>query len=171
MSITKHIMLWFGLILILLSATIITQAQKSKKTSTVKKSTATSQKGTLSIEAGLVYKNGDVKPVARVEFYLLDTDLKTILSEAKITPREGLDSITTFALALSYPNLHQDTIDQALVSIKSHTVSSITTDFQGKANIPSVKVGTYYLYGFTKAGNSKVLWNLSVSIKSGQNLV
>src|SRR5438552_1880647 len=30
---------------------------------------------TLSFEAGLVYKSGDVKPVARTTFYLLDNEL------------------------------------------------------------------------------------------------
>src|SRR5207302_7203151 len=34
---------------------------------------------TLSIEAGLVYTNGDTKPVARTVFYLLDKD---VLGEA-----------------------------------------------------------------------------------------
>ena len=41
---------------------------------------------TLSLEAGLVFKSGDVKPVARVTFYLLDDDRAKILEGAGLQP-------------------------------------------------------------------------------------
>ena len=45
---------------------------------------------TLSVEAGLVYKSGDVKPVPRNEFYLLDDDAEKILRDAGIEKKGRL---------------------------------------------------------------------------------
>jgi hypothetical protein len=168
MKINKLFIFWFLITLTLLSVSV--NGQKNKKTPVTKKP-VTSQKGTLSIEAGLVFKSGDVKPVARVEFYLLNKDLNSVLEEANIQSESGMNLVSTLALALSYPNFHQDTVEKAITSIKFHSVSSAITDFQGKATFRPVKTGNYYLYGFAKAGNSKVLWNLNVSLKNGQNSI
>src|SRR5437868_2853289 len=45
---------------------------------------------TLTLEAGLVYKSGDVKPVPRNEFYLLDDDAEKILKDAGIEKKGRL---------------------------------------------------------------------------------
>jgi len=166
----KNFLIVSFVLFISLSLTVEVNAQK-KRVSTTKKTVGA--RGTLSVEAGLIFKSGDVKPVARVEFHLLDADLKDILSGANLKPeiRTNLDLITTFAFALSYQDLYQDTFQKSITAIKPHVVSSTTTDFQGKARFPAVKGGNYYLYGFTKAGNSSVLWNLNVSIKGGQNSI
>lgn len=154
-----------------MSLAIRTNAQK-RKVSTTKK-TAVSAKGSLSVEAGLIFNSGDVKPVARVQFYLLDMDLKDILSQAEVKPDDklDLDLLTTFAFALSYPNLYQDTFEKSLPAVKLHSIYTATTDFQGKTQFSNLKSGNYYVYGFTKVGKSTVLWNLNTLIKAGQNSV
>jgi hypothetical protein len=43
-------------------------------------------KGTLSIEAGVVFQSRDVKPLARTGFVLIDADLEVILKAANLTP-------------------------------------------------------------------------------------
>jgi hypothetical protein len=47
---------------------------------------------TLSFEAGLVYQSGDVKPVARTTFYLLDDNLGKILKAAGLQPPRRFSS-------------------------------------------------------------------------------
>jgi hypothetical protein len=48
-------------------------------TATVTPTPTPTPEASLSIEAGVIFKSGDVKPVARTTFYLLDEDFKTIL--------------------------------------------------------------------------------------------
>ena len=44
-----------------------------------------------------------------------------------------------------------------------------TTDASGTAQLGSVKPDSYYLFGFTKAGNGFAMWNSTVSVIAGEN--
>jgi hypothetical protein len=46
---------------------------------------APAKNASLQIEAALVYRNGDVKPVARVQVLVLDASLARILADAGLT--------------------------------------------------------------------------------------
>lgn len=138
-----------------------------KKRPATSRKPVTSQKGSLSVEAGIVFTSGDIKPAARVDLFLLDADVETILSDT-YGESASLKSIT---LDLNYPIFETNGVQKALAAIKPHIVASATTDFQGKAKFPSVKAGSYYLFGFTKAGKSAVVWNYGITIKSGTNSI
>lgn len=140
------------------------------------------QKGSLSIEAGLVFQSGDVKPVARTTFYLLDADLAQILREAGITPPDkpsnnseatDNDFIVSFAFANRYATLekYQAFLLAATAAIKPHIIQSITTDFTGKAVFESVPEGAYYLVGVATPAKAIVAWNLKVTVKAGQTSI
>src|SRR4051812_41296302 len=78
-----------------LSLTSGIEAQ-TKKTTSVKRPVA-GQKGSLAVDAGLVFKNGDVKPVARVLFRLLDEDFEKILQGSSLAPQaEGKMSLIEY---------------------------------------------------------------------------
>lgn len=134
------------------------------------------QEGTLSVEAGLVYKAGDVKPVARADFYLLNDDLETIIKNAGIEEKDmgGLNQKLSFVQKLSFwkkfPALYPNQLAKAVDVIKQHTVYTITTDFSGKGEFTQIKSGKYWLAGIGGA-NQIVVWNLPIDIKAGKQSI
>lgn len=157
-----------------------------------------SDSASLSIDAALVFKSGDVKPVARTEFTLLDRDLESILKDSNYTSelpsnlRDALERMSanvqgsrakTFALILSRTSTAgegddpqavatlQFSIGKALSAVKPHVLYSTTSDFQGKAKFENLKPGKYYLFGYSKLGNSAAVWNIETVIKDGENKI
>jgi hypothetical protein len=132
--------------------------------------------GTLSFDTGLVMKSGDVKPVARATFYLLNQDLVIILAVAGL---QELPSSWLTTFARKYASRESDqfrgaevyTYFKAMAAVKPHIVATATTDFGGKGQFTAVKPGTYYLMNVTEIGSNVVLWNLEVKVKAGQNSV
>jgi hypothetical protein len=155
------------------------------------------QEGSLSIEAALVFKSGDVKPVARTEFFLLNKDFDAILQESNFAselppnlkePTSKISRIQAFSMFVRTTKEAERTQDdsaertkgldavelavaKALTATRPHIVYTTTTDFQGKAQFTEVKAGEYYLFGYTKVGKTVVVWNLKTVVKSSQNSV
>lgn len=142
-------------------------------------------KGELSIEAGLVYKSGDVKPVARNEFYLLDGDAEQILQQANIE-RKGklrnpnLTNLDAYAAAEACMNIGTEcpSFDaswyfhkRATEVIKPHILQRITTGFDGKAKFEPLPAGDYYVMGVMTRDKGFVCWNLKVTLKLGTQTV
>lgn len=133
--------------------------------------------GTVSVEAALVYRSGDVKPVARTIFYLLDEDLAKILRNAGLktvglsASRGDTDYLLlfTYGLAMTYPS-NSDYVNfypLARDAVQSHLKYKATTDFKGQAQFEDVKPGSYFVYGVTETVKGFALWNLPVEVKSG----
>ena len=135
----------------------------------------------LSIEAGLVYKSGDAKPVPRTEFHLLDADPEKILADAKIERKGRLKNWKEMALVKAYAAsklcVHRLTKCPALKdswdlardaddALKPHITKSVTTGFDGKATFEAVPAGTYYVMGVYLLDDSFVVWNVEVNLKS-----
>jgi hypothetical protein len=153
------------LLLIFVFSTVMpTICRAQKKRSSVKKS-AVVQKGYLSIEVGIVFTGGNVQPVARQQFYLLDEDEEVILKDFW----GDSVSINSITMDLNFPALQTNGVQKTPQAIKPHVIASITTDFSGKAKFLTVKPGKYYLFGFTKAGKSAIVWNLESIIKADTN--
>jgi hypothetical protein len=135
------------------------------------------QESTLVFDTGLVMRSGDVKPIARGAFHLLDTDLQSILTSAGFQPDSGSSLLSTFALKYVARQLEAlrgatvTTYDRTMMSIKPHIVVSAMTDFQGRGQFPALKPGTYYLFHVSEVGRNVVLWNLKVDLKPGQNSI
>jgi len=123
---------------------------------------------TLSIEAGLIYESGDVKPVARTTFYLLDEDLRIILKPFGETPGT-LGSMMDLLRALSEGSSIDKEYSQIKSAIESHVIASVITDFNGKAKFESLAPGTRFLYGEFHAGRERVAWNVRVELTAGKD--
>lgn len=176
-----------------LSAVTDIQAQKSRRRApakgTPKVTTAPSEEETtkaapapkedsiLSVEAGLVYKSGDVKPVARVTFYLLDKSLDDIMNEAGLEDAK-LEKFSKGAKYFAVLNFEKrkygDVRGQYALAenaIKPHIIATMTTDFGGKGEFPAVKAGSYYIMGVGGPEAQVVVWNLATTLKSGKQSV
>lgn len=158
---SKKLLTTFIALIITLSLANGSNAQRRKVQTT--KRAVVNQKGSLSIEVGLVFTSGDVKPVARAEFYLLNADTENILKKNYGNSTD----LGIIATDINYPIFETRGVQKTLTAIKPHIVSFAITDFQGKAKFSSLKTGNYYLFGFAKAGKSAVVWNLQTVIKSG----
>ena len=167
-------------VLLLCAGSLCCQSKMQTRTLPIETSSPSPQlKGELLIEAGLVYKSGDVKPVARSEFYLLDDDAEKILREAKIE-RKGrlekreLDYLNTYAAAQVCVNLMTkcallkeswDFVQEATRVLQPNIIQTVTTGFDCKAKFEPVATGNYYLMGIMLREKGFVSWNLKVEVK------
>jgi hypothetical protein len=153
----------------------------------------TVQTYTLSFESGVVMKSGDVKPMARQDFYLLNRSLTEIELEwdlyfkARFGPgstakktgapvEEGVRAVAT-GLMLKTAMLACPTTDKALApfcpqldAFRKYVVASTVTDFSGKGRF-TVPAGTYYLYSYGSVGNSDIAWNVKVDLTSDKAVI
>jgi hypothetical protein len=131
----------------------------------------------LSIEAALIYQSGDVKPVARTVFYLLDADPIEILKKTGVQPvRSGEAALDAdparlvFSLARIQSSLCPDCErfrGEAIKAIAPHIIKTATTGFDGRASFEGVKPGTYHFYGVWSVGQNNVLWSHKQELKAG----
>ena len=120
---------------------------------------------TLKIEAGLVYRSGDVKPVARSPFALLALDPRPELMRL---PREnqfpfnGIQKLEQNCWRGSYP--------EARAIIREHAHYTFTTGFDGKAELRDIVPGKYWLYGQPPGSKSCIMWIMEVDLTKDQSL-
>jgi hypothetical protein len=140
------------------------------------KNTAALQEGKkdFNIEASVVYPSGEVVPVSRSTFYILDTDLLTILKEAEIQPTENtlqvfkgntdkaLISDAGYSLSGRYSSPFSEIAAKVSEAIKGHIVQKITTDYQGKGAFKGLDGENYYLFGTGGTRFSNVIWNMKI---------
>lgn len=180
-SVTVAIILAFTCAMIATGQRRTTRTQRAKPSATpAPKPMPTPATSTLSIEAGLIYESGDVKPVARTQFYLLDEDLRVILRPFhEDVPRVGSLSILMedFRLTASdtsvkpeYREKAKTKYDAIKSAIDSHIMAITTTDFSGKATLESLAPGTRFIYGEFHVGRERVAWNVEVELKAGANV-
>jgi hypothetical protein len=146
----------------------------------------------LSIETALIFKSGDVKPVARTEFHLLDKNFETVLQESNfisVLPLELKGTLSKISLmkafALLAKSAEKNSFDspettqrkavlilplaKVVEATKSHILHTVTTDFQGKATFNNIRPGEYFLFGYSSMGGSLIIWNHKVNINEGTN--
>jgi hypothetical protein len=132
---------------------------------------------TLSIAAGLIYESGDVKPVARNTFYLLDEDLRIILKPFDERPGSLSSVMDLLKAVIGNDSIEESYREKARVkysgiksAIESHIFAEITTDFSGKATLESLAPGTRFIYGEFRVGRERIAWNVKVELKAGANV-
>ena len=126
-------------------------------------------KGTVTIRAQLMTRRGGAQPAKSAKFYLLDKDLETILSEARVQPIEGNSLQGSIGLAAVFPDKYGEFQRAAMRAIGAHAKYSGTTDGSGAAKIGSIAPKEYYLFAIVRVGNGFALWDSPVSVIAGDN--
>jgi hypothetical protein len=126
-------------------------------------------KGNVVIDAKIANRTGTTQPVRNEKFYLLDRDLETILSDARLEPIEGNSLTNSLGLSVLFPDRYGEFNRNALRAIRSHIKYTGTTDAAGKAELGGIEPDSYYLFGITKSGRGFVIWSQPVPIIAGQN--
>jgi hypothetical protein len=160
-------------------------APKATSATTKKPATKAVAKGSIQLEAGLVFNSGDVKPVGRATFYLLKEDAKKVIitqehldlfnndsSRLSVTRNPTLENWSLYGAVLymdgSLAPTFATTVKNDLDKVK---VATTTTGFDGKATFDNVPVGDYYIFGVYKFGKQTTYWNLPISVKAGGNKI
>jgi len=126
-------------------------------------------KGSVVIDAKVAGRTGSPQPVKNEKFYLLDKDLESILSEARLEPIEGQTLMNSLGLSVLHPDRFDAFNRDALRAIKSHIKYAGTTDSTGKAELGGIEPDNYYLFAVTKSGQGFAIWSSPVTINAGQN--
>lgn len=147
----------------------------------------------LIIDAGVVYASGDVKPVARTSFYILNESLGDILKSANLnvtantvsqehdtlvnigffgTVHVMIDKLTSIN-DTSSPAIQKakSFYSQAITAIEPHIVQRGITDFSGKLRFDSLPSGVYYVMGVYKTPKGSAIWNLRVVLNDQETKI
>ena len=128
-------------------------------------------RGTAVIQAKVVTRNNSQQPVRGQRFYLLDKDIESILSEARIEPIEGNTLTGSLGLAAAMPDRYGDFQRRAMQAMRAHIKYAGTTDSNGKTQLGDIQPDSYYLFGVVRSGNGFAIWSSPVSIIPGQNIL
>lgn len=153
------------------------------KTTVKAPATGPVKKGSVDVEAGLVFNSGDVKPVGRATFYLLTEDpSKIILTQPHLDAHntdigrfgrtETLDKWSMYGAVLYMDGSLSPTFAIAVKrALDGAAVGQTTTGFDGKATFADIPAGDYFLFGYYKIGKQTTYWSLPVTVKAGSNKV
>ncbi len=128
-------------------------------------------KGSVTINAKVTTANGSPRAASGTKFYLLDKDVESILSEARIEPIEGNSLTASLGLAAVFPDRYGDFQRAAMRAIGNHVKYSGTTSAAGNTGLKSVEPNSYYLFAISRVGRGFALWNQSVSVIPGDNVM
>jgi type II secretory pathway pseudopilin PulG len=146
-------------------------------TTTVPGSTTTApiapppDKGKAVIRAQIMTQRGGTQPAKSARFYLLDKDVETILSEARVEPIEGNSLTSSLGLAAVFPDRYGEFQRAAMRALGAHAKYTGTTDGSGAANVGNIVPNAYYLFAITRVGNGFAMWNSPISIVPGDNVL
>lgn len=128
-------------------------------------------KGVVKINARIAPRQGQPRAASGTKFYLLDKDVEQILSEARVAPIEGNSLSASLGLAAVFPDRYSEFQRAAMRAIGSHVKYSGTTGGSGTADLKGVSPSSYYLFAISRVGRGFALWNQSVSIIAGENVM
>ncbi len=128
-------------------------------------------KGSVTINAKITTANGSPRAASGTKFYLLDKDVESILSEARVEPIEGNSLAASLGLAAVFPDRYGDFQRAAMRAIGNHVKYSGTTSAAGNTGLKSVEPNSYYLFAISRVGRGFALWNQSVSVIPGDNVM
>src|SRR6266478_6746948 len=122
----------------------------------------------LTIVTGFTTQPGVPNPVGNHGFYLLKDNAEIAFAKGGFRAPQG-----TPILNAMNSECEKKTADckTAVASIIADSATAVKTDADGKATMPPVLPGVYYLFGIGKYEGQALMWNLKVQIKAGPNSV
>ncbi len=145
---------------------------------------------TVQVEAAVIFQNGDIVPVARTNFYLIDTDLNKVLNTPEMRQIALDDAINKYKdlpagreFAVSHMNREQlagllermqnsyyeNYSRQATEAVSKTFKFQTVSDFQGKAELKDVSAGKYFLLAMFKIRGKFFAWQVPV-VASGETV-
>jgi hypothetical protein len=122
----------------------------------------------LSIVPGFAPQPGSPNPVGNHGFYLLRDNAEIALGKGGFHATAGLPVLK--AMNAACENKTSD-CRTAVAAIIVDSATAVKTDAEGKATLPPVPPGVYYLFGTGQYQGKPLVWNVKVQIKAGANSV
>ena len=128
----------------------------------------------LQIQAKVQFLDNKVRPAGFTEFFLVDRDLSTILSEEGIRPptQEGIQSHAEY-WARSVQRGYQFPGIAAKIrnALARASLRRIKTNSLGVGNVDDLSDGNYFVIGASTLGQVGVVWSRPVSLNNGDNII
>jgi hypothetical protein len=140
-------------------------------TSVLQPSAPAPDRGKVVITAKIAQRTGSPRAAGGTRFYLLEKDVQSLLSEARVEPIEGNDLAASLGLAAVNPGRYADFQRRAMKVIAAKAKSAATTSSTGSASFDGVKPDQYYLFAIARVGSGFAFWNAPISISAGDNLL
>jgi len=120
----------------------------------------------LSISSGLPTQPGAANPLAGKSYILLRHTLATALANGGFPVPAGSapNKVIAATCAARTPDCQR-----LLAAINSDSASAIKADAAGKADLPGVPPGAYYLMVSARVNNQALYWGFQVELKAGAN--
>jgi hypothetical protein len=133
-------------------------------------STPTKPTGTavLNVASGFPAQAGVANPLGGQAYILLRDPVASVLAKsgaaipAKVSPQEAVRAAC---------DAQKPECKTYLVAISKDAATGLKADATGKALLPGVPAGTYYLTASAKIGQLVMYWNVKIDLKAGANSV
>jgi hypothetical protein len=122
----------------------------------------------LSVASGFPLQPGVANPFAGHTFVLLRENFDSILTKSGFPIPAGVQPFKAMILGCSQ---HSPDCPKAVAAINAQTVAGSKLDALGKATLPGVPPGSYYLMGSAAPGGQPFLWNVKIDLKAGANSI
>jgi hypothetical protein len=120
----------------------------------------------LSIASGFPSQVGVSNPLAGRPYLLLRDDVGVVLAKSGVPVPAG---VPPQEAVMSACEKQKPECQKYLAAISADAATGLRSDADGKATLPGVPPGTYYMTASTKIGNLNLYWNVKVNLKAGQN--
>jgi hypothetical protein len=123
----------------------------------------------LSFSSGMAAAQaGGANPLAGRAFVLLRGSFDNVLAKGGFPVPTGVAPYKAMLMACAQRTPDCQTASNA---INAATAAGVRADGTGKATLPGVAPGTYYLMGSTFAGGQILLWDVKVELRGGTNSI
>jgi hypothetical protein len=122
----------------------------------------------LSVASGFAAQPGVANPLVGRTLVLLKDTFDSVLAKGGFPVPAGM--VPFKAMGIACMNRTPD-CQKAVEAINAGTVAGTRIDAGGKATLPGVVPGTYYLMGSTFANGQMLLWNVKVELRGGTNTI
>lgn len=120
----------------------------------------------LVINSGLSAAPGAPNPLANHPYVLLRSSFASILTRAGVQVPMG---VSPYAVLGNACNQHSPDCQKILAAVNADAASATRSDASGRAAMPPVATGTYYLMISAQYNNHALVWDMPVQLKAGNN--
>lgn len=120
----------------------------------------------LSIASGFPAQAGFTNPLAGRPYLLLRDNVAVLLAKSGIPVPAGVPAQEAVTAACEK---QKPECQKYLAVISADAATGLRSDANGKATLPGVPPGTYYLTASTKIGSLNLYWNVKLDLKAGPN--
>ncbi|HEY6128819.1 MAG TPA: hypothetical protein VIW23_11605 [Candidatus Acidoferrum sp.] len=147
---------------------LVTKASPQSAAAAVSSAGVPGNTAVVSINSGFPTQSGTPNPAGNHGFYLLKEDVETAIRKGGFRAPAGIPELKAMNTACEKKTPDCNT---AVAAIIADSATAVKTNAEGKATLPAVPPGVYYLFGIGQYEGKPLVWNVKVEAKAGANSV